>query len=204
MEAYASLVDKWLGATVADLQSGEGKLFGEKAIEKINIFGIEAVALLDTGSQTTIIPLLLLKRAIESNVDLDEYVTRLPHPKVKVRDASGNVMEFLDVVRVAITFRDQVEEVSAYVGRGLDEVVILGTNALELFGMRLQQVGTTGTPEQDPGVGSTERSGNTDSDVCMRTMYRDLGEIASILERSESSCCVLVGPTSDISIPKKE
>uniref|UniRef100_A0A183FBA1 BK_channel_a domain-containing protein n=1 Tax=Heligmosomoides polygyrus TaxID=6339 RepID=A0A183FBA1_HELPZ len=37
-----------------------------------------------------------------------------------------------------------------------------------------------------------------------RRMYRDLGEIASILERSESSCCVLVGPTSDISIPKKE
>ncbi|VDP16785.1 unnamed protein product [Heligmosomoides polygyrus] len=37
-----------------------------------------------------------------------------------------------------------------------------------------------------------------------RKMYRDLGEIGSILDRSESSCCILVGPRLDISIPKKE
>ncbi|VDL81861.1 unnamed protein product, partial [Nippostrongylus brasiliensis] len=154
-EAYASLVEKWLGATVAGIQVSESSLFGERAVEEINIFGLEATALLDTGSQTTIIPLLLLKRAIESDVDLDKFVTRISHPKVKVRDASGNVMSFLDVVQVPITFRGQTEEIPAYVGRGLDEVVILGTNALDRFGMCLQRVETPTPHKESAGVEST-------------------------------------------------
>ncbi|VDL79828.1 unnamed protein product [Nippostrongylus brasiliensis] len=157
-EAYASLVDKWLGATVAGLQLVESSLFGERAVEEINIFGLEAMALLDTGSQTTIIPLLLLKRAVESNVDLDKFITRISHPEVKVRDASGNVMDFLDVVQVPITFRGHTEEISAYVGRGLDETVILGTNALDRFGMYLQQVGAPSTKEKNKDERKIESS----------------------------------------------
>ncbi|KAK6034985.1 hypothetical protein COOONC_27512 [Cooperia oncophora] len=91
---------------------------------------MNATALLDTGSQTTIIPVKLLKRAVDSSVDLDEYIERIPGPKVTVRDASGNVMKFLDTVRVAVTLGEQLEFISAYVGKGPDEVIILrGTTA---------------------------------------------------------------------------
>ncbi|VDO96314.1 unnamed protein product [Heligmosomoides polygyrus] len=137
--AYATLVDRWIGATITEVQPSASKLFGKKAVADVKIFGMDAVALLDTGSQTTIIPLMLLKRAMEAKVNLDDYVTRIPDPEVQVRDASGNVMKFLDVIRVPVTFRGRQENVAAYVGRGLDDIVILGTNALEAFDVRLQQ-----------------------------------------------------------------
>ncbi|XGW13214.1 hypothetical protein V3C99_013667, partial [Haemonchus contortus] len=82
-------------------------------------------------------PVRLLKKAIDRKVDLDEYIERIPGPNTKVRDASGNIMEFFDTIRIAIRLEDQVEVVSAFVGRSPDEVVILGTNALDLFNLRL-------------------------------------------------------------------
>ncbi|VDL82196.1 unnamed protein product [Nippostrongylus brasiliensis] len=41
--------------------------------------------------------------------------------------------------RTIVGHRGQKKTISAYVGRGLDDVVILGTNALEAFNMMLQQ-----------------------------------------------------------------
>ncbi|VDO88105.1 unnamed protein product [Haemonchus placei] len=70
-------------------------------------------------------------------MDLDKYTERIPGPNTKVRDASGNIMEFLDTIRIAITLEGQEKLVSAFVGRSPDEVVFLGTNALELFNLRL-------------------------------------------------------------------
>ncbi|XGW33944.1 hypothetical protein V3C99_018016, partial [Haemonchus contortus] len=46
-------------------------------------------------------------------------------------------MEFFDTIRIAVRLEDQVKVVSAFVGRSPDETVILGTNALELFNLRL-------------------------------------------------------------------
>ncbi|VDL78193.1 unnamed protein product [Nippostrongylus brasiliensis] len=81
-------------------------------------------------------------------------------PKLKVRDASGNVMEFLDAIRVTITLGCQSEVVSAYVGRALDDVVILGTNALQMFNMRLQRVEPAKTVELDMCSGTNETRNN--------------------------------------------
>ncbi|EPB72892.1 hypothetical protein ANCCEY_08028 [Ancylostoma ceylanicum] len=100
---------------------------------------MDALALLDTGSQTTIIPLQLLKKAVKLKINLDNFVERVQEPAVEVRDASGNEMEFLDTIRVEITLQGRRKSIAAYVGRGVDEVVILGTNALELFELRLQK-----------------------------------------------------------------
>ncbi|VDO05613.1 unnamed protein product, partial [Haemonchus placei] len=136
---YASRVDKWLCTTWDGPQPGTSQLFGEKPLVEITICGIKAKALLDTGSQTTIIPVKLLKRAANEGVNLDEYIERLPNPKVAVRDASGNRMKFFDTIRVAITLEHHLEFVPAYVGKGFDEVVILGTNALELFNLKLSK-----------------------------------------------------------------
>nr|CDJ82535.1 Zinc finger domain containing protein [Haemonchus contortus] len=133
--AYASLVEKWVCTSWWESASKTSELFGEKPLAVITLCGIEAKALLDTGSQTTIIPVRLLKKAMDRKVDLDEYIERIPGPNTKVRDASGN-MEFFDTIRIAIRLEDQVKAVSAFVGRSPDEVVILGTNALELFNLR--------------------------------------------------------------------
>ncbi|KHJ85402.1 zinc knuckle, partial [Oesophagostomum dentatum] len=96
---YASLVEKWACATEGAGTSISSDLFGKKSLETITIFGITAVALLDTGSQTTIIPLQLLQKAIGQRVNLDKYIERIPSPKVSVRDASGNDMRFFDTIR---------------------------------------------------------------------------------------------------------
>uniref|UniRef100_W6NEC1 Zinc finger and Peptidase A2A domain containing protein n=1 Tax=Haemonchus contortus TaxID=6289 RepID=W6NEC1_HAECO len=135
--AYASPVEKWVCTSWWEPASKTSELFGEKPLAVITLCGIEATALLDTGSQTTIIPVRLLKKAIDRKVDLDEYIERIPGPNTKVRDASGNIMEFFDTNRIAIRLEDQVKVVSAFVGRSPDETVILGTNALELFNLRL-------------------------------------------------------------------
>ncbi|KAK6049946.1 zinc knuckle [Cooperia oncophora] len=79
--AYASLVNKWMCTTWKDSASNGSELFGEKPLVDITICGMNATALLDTGSQTTIIPVKLLKRAVDSSVDLDEYIERIPGPK---------------------------------------------------------------------------------------------------------------------------
>lgn len=117
------------------------EFFGKKFLERIRIFGMDATALLDTGSQATIVPLELLKKAVKLKINLDKYFESVPGPAVKVRDASGNEMEFLDTIRVATTLlQGCLEFITTFFGRGVDEVVILGTNALELFKLRLQRI----------------------------------------------------------------
>ncbi|VDP48748.1 unnamed protein product [Heligmosomoides polygyrus] len=117
----------------------EADLFGERPTASITICGVEATALLDTGSQTTIIPVKLLKRAIEAGEDLDKYIERLPYPDVRVRDASGNEITFLDTIRVAIKLGEDQQYIAVYVGKSSEEVVVLGTNALQAFNMRLEK-----------------------------------------------------------------
>ncbi|KAK6056056.1 retroviral aspartyl protease [Cooperia oncophora] len=148
--------------------SNGSELFGEKPLVDITICGVNATALLDTGSQTTIIPVKLLKRAVYSSVDLDEY-TRIPGPKLTVRDASGNVMKFLDTVRVAVTLGEQLEFISAYVGKGPDEVIILGTNALEAFNLKLVR-GTTA--KREPLTISSEEPDKDDFNAAVRVKER--------------------------------
>ncbi|KAK6061359.1 hypothetical protein COOONC_00975 [Cooperia oncophora] len=107
----------------------------------VKVFGMSAEALVDTGPQATIFPLMLPKKAIDAGMNLDDYVERIPSPKVKVKDASGNCMKFLDTIRVSVILNGQEESIPVYVGKGFDEVVILGTNALERFIMKLVQDG---------------------------------------------------------------
>ncbi|EYC34741.1 hypothetical protein Y032_1514g3907, partial [Ancylostoma ceylanicum] len=99
--------------------------------------GLTATALLDTGSETSIIPAQFLKKAAAKGVNLDAYVERIEPPPVNIRDASGNTMELFDTIRVAITVDDKLEFIPFFVAKGLDDVIVLGTNALEAFGIGL-------------------------------------------------------------------
>ncbi|XGW22220.1 hypothetical protein V3C99_004877 [Haemonchus contortus] len=75
--AYASLVEKWVYTSYWEPTSKTCELFGEKPLARITLCGSETTVLLDTGSQATIIPVRLLKRAIDMlkrDVDLDKYI----------------------------------------------------------------------------------------------------------------------------------
>ncbi|VDL69830.1 unnamed protein product [Nippostrongylus brasiliensis] len=107
------------------------------------MMGKEVTALLDTGSEISIVPLAVLKRARLEGVDLDQYVQRIPRVDAVIRNASGTVMHFLDTVRLQVKLHGKTVTVPFYIGDRLDEVVILGTNALELLGLKLLTVTET-------------------------------------------------------------
>ncbi|KAK6028431.1 zinc knuckle, partial [Ostertagia ostertagi] len=169
--AYASVVDKWICTTETKTDIDINEYFGKRSVATITIFGMKTDALLDTGSQSTIIPVKLLKKAIESGINLDVYVERLPFLEVKMKDASGNQMTFLDLIRVSITLNGMEESIPAYVGRTMDDTVILGTNALERFKIKLVQEVGVEKPQKirNPETRSkTERDG-VKAEVIQRT-----------------------------------
>ncbi|KAL6733081.1 hypothetical protein ANCDUO_00879 [Ancylostoma duodenale] len=88
---------------------------------------MQVEALLDTGSETSIIPLALFKFARESKVDLDKYVKRIPTVDAVIRNASGDQMKFVDTIRMEVRLNGKQDLVAFHVGRGLDRLVILGT-----------------------------------------------------------------------------
>ncbi|KAK5972807.1 Zinc knuckle [Trichostrongylus colubriformis] len=134
---YASVVENWTCTTETKNDERSVNYFGKKSIADISIFGMSAQALLDTGSQATIIPVKLLKRAVKEGVNLDPYVERLPSPDATIRDASGNPMTFMDTIKVSIGLNGEEKSIPSYVGRCFDEMVILGTDALESFNLEL-------------------------------------------------------------------
>ncbi|WKX87933.1 hypothetical protein Q1695_007944 [Nippostrongylus brasiliensis] len=116
----------------------------------------DVTALLDTGSETSIVPLKIFRKARADGLDLDIYVKRIPGVSAVVRNASGQVMKFLDTIRMPVTWHNRTEDVAFHVGEGLDEIVILGTNALEVFNMQLTAAENNyevrkEIPEENPG-----------------------------------------------------
>ncbi|VDO94559.1 unnamed protein product [Heligmosomoides polygyrus] len=123
-------------------------LFGRKSLTTIAVMDMEVEALLDAGSEISIIPIPVFieisiipipvfKETRNKGIDLDVYVTRIPGLRAVVRNASGDVMNFVDTIRMDATCNNVTKEVSFHVGGGLGRLVILGTNALDMFGARL-------------------------------------------------------------------
>ncbi|EYC37539.1 hypothetical protein Y032_0781g2301 [Ancylostoma ceylanicum] len=139
--SFSALLDKLLCTTsrCAEFVQSEG-LFGEKSVVPVKMMGIELVALLDTGSETSIIPLNVFHIALEKKVDVDRYVKRIPRVEAIVRNASGERMSFVDTIKMEVTMKGETKPIAFHVGEGLDDIVILGTNALEAFGLELRKV----------------------------------------------------------------
>lgn len=53
------------------------------------------------------IPVNMLRRARKLGIDLDEYVTKIPRMGAVVRNASGEVMSFLDTASTAAVVEDK-------------------------------------------------------------------------------------------------
>ncbi|EYC35264.1 hypothetical protein Y032_1093g3593 [Ancylostoma ceylanicum] len=101
--SFSALLDKLLCTTsrCAEFVQSEG-LFGEKSVVPVKMMGIELVALLDTGSETSIIPLNVFHIALEKKVDVDRYVKRV---EAIVHNASGERMSFVDTIKMEVTMK---------------------------------------------------------------------------------------------------
>ncbi|KAL6738323.1 hypothetical protein Aduo_011883 [Ancylostoma duodenale] len=135
--------------TVSGAFQATNGLFGQKSVTDIGIMGKKVQALLDTGSEMSIVPLSVFRTARAEGIDLDDYVERVPKIDAVIRNASGTIMNFADTIRMDVTLRNRTKPVAFHVGEGFGDVVILGTNALETFGIRLSMDMDGEVPEVD-------------------------------------------------------
>ncbi|RCN37072.1 zinc knuckle [Ancylostoma caninum] len=136
--SFSALLDRFLcSSTIAEMDDHAKELFGHKLVVNVEMMNMQVGALLDTGSETSIIPIALFKVARDGNIDIDAYVERIPRIEAVVRNASGQRMQYLDTIRMEVGLDGARRRIAFQVGDGLDRLVILGTNALEQFGIHL-------------------------------------------------------------------
>ncbi|KAK6018264.1 zinc knuckle [Ostertagia ostertagi] len=98
--------------------------------------------MLDTGSEVSILPVNVLKEAMEDGIDVDAKVKEIALPKsLKVMDASGRAMEFLTAVEVDVMDKSDKKGISVrmLVSKAKEELIILGTNAISRMGYELKK-----------------------------------------------------------------
>ncbi|KIH50531.1 zinc knuckle, partial [Ancylostoma duodenale] len=146
--SYLTLVESWSCCSTTDAREPSCPLFGYRCTTTVNIMGLTATALLDTGSEISIVPVQFLRNAARMGVNLDAYIERMEPPSVRIRDASGNTMQYFDMIRVAITVDGKLEVIPFFLAQGLDDVIVLGTNALEALGIGLMAKVLHETPSE--------------------------------------------------------
>ncbi|EPB71435.1 sushi domain protein [Ancylostoma ceylanicum] len=116
------------------------KAYGKPCVCKVDVFGIKAQAIVDTGSIVSIVPVGLLKQAMDKAIDLDSMVTMMGDGnKHKVVDASGNSMDFLMLIATDLRVEGAgAARVQMHVQQSMDTTILLGTNALEPLNIRVQ------------------------------------------------------------------
>nr|CDJ97121.1 uncharacterized protein LOC101159255 [Haemonchus contortus] len=109
--------------------------FGKKSVTSVTIFGNAWSALLDTGSEISILPQKVLQRIEEEGHRLQECPMDL---RKRILDASGNRMKFLKVVEVPLkegTGTEIILQMHVSVQKG--HMLVLGTNALQAMNYTL-------------------------------------------------------------------
>ncbi|VDP00598.1 unnamed protein product [Heligmosomoides polygyrus] len=95
----------------AEEVSKSSPLFGKRLTTTVVIFGREWTALLDTGSEISILPGQVLRQARTDGVDIDRDVVEHPLDTSKrVCDASGPVMSFVAVVEASVHEKGRIKE----------------------------------------------------------------------------------------------
>lgn len=99
-------------------------------------------ALPDSGSMISIISRGVLEKLTEVNGQ--QFVTHRMLPKngldLKVKDASGNIMEFLGAIRLPIKLKNIVYQVHFFIQDKIEVQVLFGTNLLEQSSIRLDDI----------------------------------------------------------------
>ncbi|EYC24467.1 hypothetical protein Y032_0013g1920 [Ancylostoma ceylanicum] len=106
----------------------------------IRVFGLEAEALIDSGSVITILPLGLLKKARDQGADLDKMVTMMGDGgDSQVQDASGNPMSFLMRIATAIQVKGGGSaRVQMHIQKSDSDTILIGTNAFEALRIQIR------------------------------------------------------------------
>ncbi|VDO85689.1 unnamed protein product [Haemonchus placei] len=109
--------------------------FGKKSVASVTIFGNAWSALLDTGSEISILPQKVLQRIEEEGHRLQECPMDL---RKRILDASGNRMKFLKVVEVPLKEGTGTEiTLQMHVSVQKGHMLVLGTNALQAMNYTL-------------------------------------------------------------------
>ncbi|EYC04433.1 hypothetical protein Y032_0088g2201 [Ancylostoma ceylanicum] len=138
VSSFSTALESWLCTVASEQPRNVNLFFGEKLLIPVRTMGMRTQALVDTGSETSIAPLSLFKRAKETGVDVDTFVDRVPNmTKVNVRDASGNKIEILDSIKLRVEMYGRVENIPMHVSKSCGDVIILGTNVLQSLGFKL-------------------------------------------------------------------
>ncbi|EYC05399.1 hypothetical protein Y032_0082g1560 [Ancylostoma ceylanicum] len=114
------------------------QLVGPRQMVKIKCLDDEVDAMVDTGSQLTIMPLSVLLNAQTRGVDMDACCTTVASEDIDVYDASGNKMDFLGCIQMDMSLPGRKPVgIKMHVKRLRDNIVLLGTNALECLGIKI-------------------------------------------------------------------
>ncbi|VDP27927.1 unnamed protein product [Heligmosomoides polygyrus] len=133
-ESFTISLKRWACRAIG-LRPNESDLVGEQTLVDIQLLGMKKKALLDTGSQVSIMPLRILEEALDSGFDLDREVEEIKlEGQRPIYDASGNPMRFKGAIRLnAEVPPGRKRKIALFVMDGTDETVLLGTNALRVL-----------------------------------------------------------------------
>lgn len=129
--------------TMTENRSTKEQAVGPKTVGEVLVFGRKWTALLDTGSEISIMPVNVLQRALDDGYDIDHLERPLDHSQ-KVYDAPGNRMQFIAAVEVPVVEsgnKDGKVNAFMYVAQNAADTIILGTNVLSSLGYKLMREG---------------------------------------------------------------
>ncbi|KAL6743019.1 hypothetical protein Aduo_016106 [Ancylostoma duodenale] len=138
---FTTTLRQW-SCSATHAKGDANELLGVQTLATVELLGLKRRALLDSGSQVSILPLELLLTAQSSGFDLDadvEEIPQLEHPPIY--DASGNRMNFKGAVRLSMRLKNGPRKRVAFLMiKGSEERLVLGTNILGMLGYNLCKV----------------------------------------------------------------
>ncbi|KAK6042101.1 hypothetical protein COOONC_20394, partial [Cooperia oncophora] len=139
-QMFTTTLSRWNCKEIQAKSSAYSELFGKQTIAKVDLLGMSKLALLDTGSQISIMPLSILLEAQQAGFDIDSDVEEVPVPNKKaIYDASGNEMDFKGAIRLTVKTKNiPSQKVAMFVRKSDDNMIVFGTNALKQFNLALK------------------------------------------------------------------
>ncbi|KAK6018296.1 zinc knuckle, partial [Ostertagia ostertagi] len=145
--SFSAILNSWCCKKVGSTKP-KCEEVGEKHMVRLSCLGTKVSGMIDTGSQLTIIPLKVLKQARDRGEDMDLLCTQVFPPDIDAYDASGNKMDFLGCIELKLGIEgDEEHPIRAYVKKLHDNVILLGTNALETLGIHIRISKATSTED---------------------------------------------------------
>ncbi|VDL80311.1 unnamed protein product, partial [Nippostrongylus brasiliensis] len=133
-----ALLDNWIGGTPRRSGLPNG-LVGTQSTVRVQLLGMKCTALMDTGSQVSILPARLLSAARKNGFDVDADVEEITLKKpARVYDASGHRMAFQGAVKLSLQVdHGETQRIAFLVDSAKHGMILLGTNALPKLGWKL-------------------------------------------------------------------